>query len=95
MARAPKSKTLPPPSADLLELDLIPPDDPTADDNIEDRDANIVIPEMLPLVPIRDNVYFPHMLFPLFIGRDRSVRAVEAASDSNTRYILLAAQRQP
>jgi ATP-dependent Lon protease len=52
------------------------------------------LPEVLPLVPIRDNVYFPHMIFPLLVGRERSVRALEAAMESSSRYILLAAQKQ-
>jgi ATP-dependent Lon protease len=51
------------------------------------------IPEILPLLPIRDSVYFPHSIFPLFVGRDKSVRALEEAR-SNDRYILLVAQKQ-
>ena len=62
--------------------------------NGEERNAMTVLPSALPLVPIRDSVYFPHMLFPLFIGRDRSVMAVETAMEQGDRYILLAAQRQ-
>jgi ATP-dependent Lon protease len=93
VARAPKSKPTPPPPSDLLELDLLPPAESDPEGESEGP-SSMVVPEMLPLVPIRDNVYFPHMLFPLFIGRDRSVRAVEAAMESDGRYILLAAQRQ-
>jgi ATP-dependent Lon protease len=52
-----------------------------------------VIPEILPLLPIRDSVYFPHSIFPLFVGRDKSVRALEEAR-AHDRYILLVAQRQ-
>jgi ATP-dependent Lon protease len=52
-----------------------------------------VIPEILPLLPIRDKVYFPHMIFPLFVGRDKSVRALEEARAAE-RYILLVAQKQ-
>ncbi len=51
------------------------------------------IPELIPLLPIRDSVYFPHNIFPLFVGRDKSVRALEEARASD-RYILLAAQKQ-
>jgi ATP-dependent Lon protease len=51
------------------------------------------IPEILPLLPIRDKVYFPHMIFPLFVGRDKSVRALEEAR-AQDRYILLVAQKQ-
>jgi ATP-dependent Lon protease len=51
------------------------------------------IPEILPLLPIREPVYFPHNIFPLFVGRDKSIRALEEAR-SQDRYILLAAQKQ-
>jgi ATP-dependent Lon protease len=51
------------------------------------------IPEILPLLPIRDSVYFPHNIFPLFVGRDKSVRALEEARTQD-RYILLVAQKQ-
>lgn len=63
------------------------------DDLFGDGEA-MTLPAILPLVPIRDNVYFPHMLFPLLVGRDRSVRAVEAALESGERRIVLAAQRE-
>jgi ATP-dependent Lon protease len=51
------------------------------------------IPEILPLLPIREPVYFPHNIFPLFVGRDKSIRALEEARGQD-RYMLLAAQRQ-
>ena len=44
-----------------------------------------------PVLPLRDIVVFPHMIVPLFVGRDRSVRALEAVMDSDGP-ILLAAQ---
>lgn len=67
---------------------------PTPVRNGDERNTLPTLPSALPLVPIRDSVYFPHMLFPLFIGRDRSVMAVETAMEQGDRYILLAAQRQ-
>jgi ATP-dependent Lon protease len=51
------------------------------------------IPAQLPLVPVRDQVYFPQMVFPLFVGRERSVRALEEAME-NDRIIALAAQKE-
>lgn len=50
------------------------------------------IPEILPLVPIRDSVYFPHMVVPLVVGREKSVRALEQAR-AQDRIILLVAQK--
>src|SRR5213592_3968767 len=49
-------------------------------------------PEQLPLLPVRDIVVFPYMVLPLFVGRDMSIKAIEAALAGN-RIIMLAAQR--
>ena len=51
------------------------------------------LPRELPLLPIRDNVHFPHMIFPLFVGREKSVRALDEAGDGS-QHILLVAQKQ-
>ena len=48
----------------------------------------------IPLLPLRDVVVFPHMVIPLFVGRDKSIRALEAAME-NDKEILLVAQRNP
>ena len=45
-----------------------------------------------PVLPLRDIVVFPHMVVPLFVGRDKSVRALEAVMEQD-RPILLAAQK--
>jgi len=49
--------------------------------------------EEIPLLPIRDTVYFPHMIFPLFAGREKSIRAADE-SMSRQRLIMLVAQRE-
>ena len=46
----------------------------------------------VPLLPLRDIVVFPHMVVPLFVGREKSVRALERAM-AGDRTLLLAAQR--
>ncbi|QBC45601.1 endopeptidase La [Iodobacter fluviatilis] len=46
----------------------------------------------LPLLPLRDVVVFPHMVIPLFVGRPKSIRALEAAMEDG-RHILLVAQK--
>ncbi len=51
-----------------------------------------LIPENLPLLPIRDLVVFPFMIVPLFVGRDQSIQAVDQALTEN-RMIALAAQK--
>jgi len=50
------------------------------------------IPEILPLLPVREIVIFPYMILPLFVGREKSINAVEEAL-SRERLIFLAAQR--
>ncbi len=50
------------------------------------------LPDDLPLLPLRDTVVFPHMMTPLTIGRDRSLKAVEAATAGDS-LIVVAAQR--
>ena len=44
----------------------------------------------LPLLPLRDVVVFPHMVIPLFVGRPRSIKALEAAMESERRIMLVA-----
>lgn len=46
----------------------------------------------LPLLPLRDVVVFPHMVIPLFVGRPKSIKALETAMESD-KSILLVAQR--
>jgi ATP-dependent Lon protease len=62
---------------------------------VEDSEAKgsqVEIPEVLPLLPIRDIVIYPYMMLPLFVGRDVSIRAVEE-SLSRDRLIFLVAQK--
>ena len=55
----------------------------------ESREARIV-----PLLPLREIVVFPHMVVPLFVGRDKSIRALEEAMQGD-RSLLLSAQKDP
>ncbi|WP_205340407.1 endopeptidase La [Denitrificimonas caeni] len=48
----------------------------------------------LPLLPLRDVVVYPHMVIPLFVGREKSIAALEAAMQGDKK-ILLIAQRSP
>ncbi|MBP8626109.1 MAG: endopeptidase La [Syntrophorhabdales bacterium] len=52
----------------------------------------IKIPEVLPLLPVRDMVMYPSVVLPLFVGRDMSINAVEKAL-SKDRLIIVAAQK--
>ena len=48
----------------------------------------------LPLLPLRDVVVYPHMVIPLFVGRDKSIEALESAM-AGDKQILLVAQKNP
>ncbi|HKX32768.1 MAG TPA: endopeptidase La [Blastocatellia bacterium] len=61
---------------------------------LENQDEQLKIPELLPVLPLRDIVIFPFMIVPLFVSRERSIRAVDQALAEN-RMILLAAQKDP
>jgi ATP-dependent Lon protease len=53
----------------------------------------IEIPQMLPMLPVRDIVVFPYMIIPLFVGRDSSIRSVEEALAKTDRLIFLSSQK--
>ncbi len=63
-------------------------------ENTEQQDLpeEIQLPEVIPLLPIRDLVLFPFMIIPLFVGREASIKAVDEAL-SKDRLILLSAQK--
>ncbi|MFH2066934.1 MAG: endopeptidase La [Pseudomonadota bacterium] len=61
---------------------------------IQDDEGEIDIPDELPLLPVRDVVIFTDMLLPLFIGREKSVTAMEAAVEHD-KLLFLATQKDP
>ncbi|NPA57782.1 MAG: endopeptidase La [Aquificae bacterium] len=61
--------------------------------SIDDEQVEVPIPEELPLLPIRDLVVFPYMVFPIFVGRPFSIKAIEEAIENHDRYIFLALQK--
>ena len=50
--------------------------------------------ESIAVLPLRDIVVFPSMIVPLFVGRDKSVKALDAAMENDDKKILLVAQKQ-
>ncbi len=58
-------------------------------------DSSIVenLPEILPILPLRDIVIFPYMIFPVLVGREQSIRAANYALES-TKYIFLSTQKK-
>ena len=61
---------------------------------IDEDEKDAVIPNTLPLISVRDIVIFTDMLLPLFIGREKSVRAVEEAMEKDG-FLFLTAQKDP
>src|SRR5918999_5523532 len=57
-----------------------------------ESDQQLQIPEHLPVLPLRDIVIYPFMIVPLFVSREKSIRAVDEALGEN-RMILLASQK--
>ncbi len=57
-----------------------------------DDDTHIVLPSTLPVLPVRDIVVFNYMILPLYVGREKSIQAVDAALSGN-RYILILSQK--
>jgi ATP-dependent Lon protease len=62
------------------------------DDIIEEPEHKLNIPEELPVLMLRDIVVFPYMVVPLFVGREKSKHAIDAALSSH-RMILLLTQK--
>jgi ATP-dependent Lon protease len=61
-------------------------DEPRADDACRNPTQG----QVLPLLPLRDIVVFPGMVVPLFLGREKSIRAIEFAMDGEKKAILIA-----
>jgi len=62
---------------------------------IKDSESSLVdnLPEILPILPLRDIVIFPYMIFPVLVGREQSIRAANYALDK-TKYIFLSTQKK-
>ncbi len=60
----------------------------------KDKSSDVINdqPLLMPVLPLRDVVVYPYMVIPLFVGRDKSINALEAAMDDD-KQILLAAQK--
>ncbi|HDQ40390.1 MAG TPA: endopeptidase La [Desulfonatronum sp.] len=72
---------------------LRPTTDPVADsEESGGGDIRQELPSQMPLLPVRDVVVFNYMILPLFVGREKSIQAVDAALNSN-RHILIATQK--
>ncbi|HEY6065416.1 MAG TPA: LON peptidase substrate-binding domain-containing protein, partial [Thermoanaerobaculia bacterium] len=57
-----------------------------------EREADLPIPDILPVLPLKDVVVFPYIILPLSVSREKSINAVDAAL-AEQRIIMLVAQR--
>jgi len=62
-----------------------------AESRVQDPEE-LTIPDILPMLPVRDVVVYPYMILPLFVGRELSISAVEKAL-AGDRYLFLATQK--
>ena len=60
--------------------------------NDQNSKSTVRIGKVVPVLPLRDVVVYPHMVIPLFVGREKSIKALEAAMAAD-KQILLVAQR--
>jgi ATP-dependent Lon protease len=56
----------------------------------DDQSNRLIAAGKMPLLPLRDVVVYPHLVIPLFVGRDKSVKALEIASDTDKKIMLVA-----
>ena len=64
-------------------------------EKVKEKESKVEsIPTTLPVLPLRDVVIFPYMIFPVLVGRESSLRAANFALE-NEKYIFLAAQQDP
>ncbi len=61
--------------------------------NNDDKTLLQDIPKLLPVLPLRDNIIFPYMIFPVLVGREQSIRAANYSLESS-KYIFLSAQKK-
>src|SRR3990167_4186434 len=60
---------------------------------VEETPKEAVDLSHMPVLPLRDVVVYPHMVIPLFVGRQKSIKALEAAMLENKRIVLVAQRK--
>ena len=69
------------------------PENPEQPEQAE-QDIELDLPEgVMPLLPLRDVVVYPHMVIPLFVGREKSIRALDGAMQIGKQIVLVAQKR--
>jgi ATP-dependent Lon protease len=80
---------------EALDEDTADARTPMTDELRKDKEEEPAkIPDVLPVLPLRDIVIFPFMIVPLYVSRDRSIKAVDQALADNRMILLVAQKRQ-
>jgi ATP-dependent Lon protease len=80
---------------EALDEDAADARTPMTDELRKDKEEEPAkIPDVLPVLPLRDIVIFPFMIVPLYVSRDRSIKAVDQALADNRMILLVAQKRQ-
>ncbi len=72
--------------------EIVNPAEDTTKSESPGQESDLEIPSSLPLLPVRDIVVFNYMILPLFVGRDKSIQAIDHALNNN-RYLLICTQK--
>ncbi|WP_058557184.1 endopeptidase La [Thiohalocapsa sp. ML1] len=59
-------------------------------ETVQDNTDPTAVEQEVPVLPLRDVVVYPHMVIPLFVGRDKSIRALDAAMSADKQILLIA-----
>ena len=54
------------------------------------RQSSYIVEKVVPVLPLRDVVVYPHMVIPLFVGREKSIQALDSAMRENKQILLIA-----
>ncbi len=88
----PSDSELTSPATALPEGTTEQPSSLSVENSPVELDSKVALPHRLPVLPVRDVVIFNYTILPLFVGRDASVQAVEAALNGS-RYLLILTQK--
>ncbi len=72
--------------------EIIATGESTPQSPVSGTESEMEIPNELPLLPVRDIVVFNYMILPLFVGREKSIQAIDQALNNN-RYLLICTQK--
>jgi len=59
-------------------------------ESVHENDRSTLTDQDVPVLPLRDVVVYPHMVIPLFVGRDKSIKALDAAMGADKQILLIA-----